>query len=219
MFRFRLGPLSMSLTAFFWLLVCSRPAAADSIPIGFTGIVGDCSSTPLGICSSIPATSTVTGTYSIVPGVLPTKLPFITGPWEFSTPFGSISSSMSGSFANLITPYPFSTVPPSPLGDYPVVQFSADDIFLQLTFNSQMESFSEFGYGRLVTAETSRSGATTFHPSTLTFGSSTGPTATLDFTSGAAVPTPEPSSLLLLGTALISLAPFVRRGYRRSLNG
>jgi PEP-CTERM motif-containing protein len=198
-----------------WFL-CPRPAIADSIlPISFSGTVGDCSSASPGTCSSIPSVSTVTGTYSIVPGTFPATFAFITGLWEFSTPFGSISSSMSGSSAVLITPYPFSTAPPNPLGNFPVVQFSADNIFISLTFNSRNQPFSEFGYGNLETQETTPSGRTV-DPSTLTLESSLGPIATLDFTSGEAIPTPEPSSLLLMGTAMLGLVPFIRRRFGQS---
>lgn len=194
MFKSRLLCLATALcaAALVCLVVCPRPAAADDIlTISFTGTTGPCFEHPgfrATPCSSIPANTTVTGTYSF-----DETTQSIVGPWSFSTFFGVAS------------------------GTGPSFQGTAYRLFFFEPGNTIFLTFSNpDGYGTLVTGllpNTSSMFASyvgSYTNDETEFGFTS-----LDIISGQATPvsTPEPATLLLLGTGLLAFTPPIRRHF------
>lgn len=200
MIKSRLGLVSPGVLGFalLCLLLSPLPAAADQIQTyGFTGIAGG---------------STVTGTFDFLLNLseFPPASGSIVGPWEFSTPFGVISSATAGASTLFFTPPRFAFAAREVWGflDFSSVSSTGQDVTAQLAFALP-------ALGSLVTeiTENTPNGIVVLnHPSFLS--SSSG--ATLDFTSGAVSPVPEPPSLLLLGTAMLGCAPLIRWRFWRT---
>jgi len=199
MFTRILAYLSKSLFAIGTLCLFLWPASTTADPL-----------TTFSFTGTTQSGTVVTGTYSLDLGN-----DSIVGPWSFSGTLGAFSlgtfpAQVLGSPDQVIT---FFTESESNVGDpagFDVLVFRdfSNPFALQLVFSDPQDG------GGLVLGYTSGIGGFVF--SGVDFQSSQFSSVDL-FASGTstAVVTPEPSSLLLLGTALLGLAPFVRSRFAR----
>ncbi|MGC1105763.1 MAG: PEP-CTERM sorting domain-containing protein [Candidatus Acidiferrales bacterium] len=198
--RRHLVPVFFTALASFCLFVWARPAAARPAYIVTLSFAGNA------VCEVAynPCPSDfgpVTGTFSVDSGS-----DTIVGAWSFSTPFGTISSSQPVEGANMFV-----------AAGLDILDFASISnnvlTFMELDFAQTAIP----GEGSFVSSST-----TTFYFSSLVQAPPT--LSTLfdfyDVTSGAdsvvsVVTTPEPSTLLLLGTGLLGLFPVIRSRFAR----
>jgi hypothetical protein len=164
-------------------IALALPAKADQLEnLLFTGF-GTCLDAN---CSSF-GSGAVTGTYT-----LDVTTQTVVGPWSFSTPFGSISSTQVGA-QTLVDATP-------PAG------FEQENAYFQI--NSGVPGGFDFIWLFFPNTDLSQTGPIDPTASTLCIPVPTGPVACsfADYTlTGSNVATPEPSTMTLLGTGLLGL--------------
>jgi hypothetical protein len=190
MFKARLARLTLRILGlvFLCLFVCSLPPAyADSIiNVSLAGAIGPYVSFGLpffpGACSSLPAGTTVTGSYSF-----DQTTDSIAGPWSFSTFFGTMSPS-SSTVSYGVSPF-----------DRDTLSLNSGLISLELTFDNPEE------YGALAPGQSyvlSANEQCHVHTCTALYVTSG--------EASVVAATPEPTTLLLLVVGRLSFAPLLR---------
>lgn len=184
-------------------LLAVPSASANEITYSFSG-TAVCAPDNTSVCGA--ATVTVKGTYTLDPSLALTGGPGSVN-LAFSFSVSSSDSQFGGFTISSTSPEAFSADivgsygrPPNGLifeSNYPAVVDAPYALTVQLAFGSATVDGS-------VLTGTAFSGVQIngYEPNSFS--------AVFDFTSGAATPTPEPSSLLLLGAGILGFGPFIR---------